>query len=130
MSGLREVLLVGTGGFAGAVARYLTGGFVTRRLGLDTVLATVTANMLGCLAIGLAVAWLEAREEPAVAWRLVLVVGFLGSYTTFSTFGYETVELLREGRAGLALANALGQLLVGLAAVVAGRAVGNALLAG
>ena len=129
MSPLRDLLLVGAGGFLGAVARYLTGGLVTQRLGLSPPAATATANVLGCLLIGVGLAWLEAREDPVVAWRLFAVVGFLGSYTTFSTFGYETVELLRTGRTLDALANVGLQLALGLLAVVVGRSIGAAMIA-
>ncbi|HLU50255.1 MAG TPA: fluoride efflux transporter CrcB [Planctomycetota bacterium] len=123
---MREVLLVGIGGFFGSIARY-GAGWLTRALlgprataGLPFPWATLAVNLAGCFAIG----WILGRSEiqgalsPGV--RALLVVGFLGGFTTFSSFGYETFALFRAGHAVVALLYAAGSVVVGLGAVACG----------
>jgi fluoride exporter len=125
---LERTLVVGAGGFLGSAARYLVQGLVYRYLPADFPYATFFINVTGCYAIGfLGVLAQEAFLVGPTA-RLFLMVGILGGYTTFSTFGYETVELLREGSNLLAAANAAGQVVLGLAAVWAGAATARGLL--
>jgi fluoride exporter len=118
---LREILVVGVGGFLGAVTRYVVSGWVHRLAGSDFPWGTLAVNLCGCFAIGVLMALGEARLAVGPQARLFLGIGALGSLTTFSTFGYETVELLRRAEPGLALGNAAGNLLLGCAAVLAGR---------
>jgi CrcB protein len=115
---LRTSLLVGLGGFAGSCLRYWAGLAGVRLAGVPTPWATAFVNVSGCFAIGLLSARAMSPELRAFA-----LVGVLGGYTTFSTFGYETFVLFDQGRTGLALANASGQLALGLLAVFAGTAV-------
>ena len=122
-----ELLAVGAGGFAGAIARYTLSGEVHRRYGGTFPLGTLAVNLLGCLLIGLLASLVETRQLLSPRARLVLMVGFLGSLTTFSTFGYETLALLRQGALVRAAANAAGNLLCGLAAVWLGGAAGRLL---
>jgi fluoride exporter len=125
---LERTLVVGAGGFLGSAARYLVQGLVYRYLPADFPYATFFINVTGCYAIGfLGVLAQEAFLVGPTA-RLFLMVGILGGYTTFSTFGYETVELLREGSNLLAAANAAGQVVLGLAAVWAGAATARGFL--
>lgn len=119
---MRELIAVGLGGFVGAVARYLVSGWVHRFAGVSFPWGTLAVNLAGCLALGALMGLVEARVAIAPAWRLFLGLGVLGSFTTFSSFGYETVELIRGGESGLALANAVGSLALGAVAVVAGAA--------
>ena len=119
---MRELLAVGLGGFVGAVARYLVSGWVHRFAGVGFPWGTLTVNLAGCLALGALMGLVEARVAITPAWRLFVGLGVLGSFTTFSTFGYETVELIRGGESGLALANAAGSLALGAVAVFAGAA--------
>jgi len=119
---MRELIAVGLGGFVGAVARYVVSGWVHRVAGVGFPWGTLTVNLAGCLALGALMGLVEARMAIAPAWRLFLGLGVLGSFTTFSSFGYETVELIRGGEFGLALANAAGSLVFGAVAVVAGVA--------
>ena len=107
----------------GAVLRYTVGGLVSRALPPDFPWSTFLVNVSGCFVIGLLAVLTEERGPVAPATRLFLMVGVLGGYTTFSTFGYETLTLVREGSHGLAVANAVGQVLVGLAGVWAGMTV-------
>jgi CrcB protein len=118
---VRELLLVGCGGFVGAVLRYGVGGLVHRSAALAGFpFGTLVVNVTGCLLIGAAAATVETRQLLRPEARLFLMVGVLGGYTTFSTFGYETFVLLREGGYGQAAANAVGQVLLGLFGVWAG----------
>ena len=119
---MRELIAVGLGGFVGAVARYVVSGWVHRVAGVGFPWGTLTVNLAGCLALGALMGLVEARMAIAPAWRLFLGLGVLGSFTTFSSFGYETVELIRGGEFGLAFANAAGSLVFGAVAVVAGVA--------
>jgi CrcB protein len=120
MSEWVRTLVVGAGGFVGAVLRYSLGGMVSRAVSPEFPWGTLVVNVSGCFVIGLLAVLTEERGPVSPSTRLFLMVGVLGGYTTFSTFGYETLNLIREGSHGLAAANAVGQLLLGLAAVGAG----------
>ncbi|MEM6326724.1 MAG: fluoride efflux transporter CrcB [Bacteroidota bacterium] len=111
-------LLVALGGAAGALARWGVSEGMARWLGTAAPWGTWTANVLGCFLIGLAMPTLSASDPR----RALLVVGFLGAFTTFSTYSAETLHLWETGRAGLALANAAGSVVVGLAACALGLA--------
>lgn len=113
-----NVLAAGAGGFLGAVARYLAGVGLHRWLGMGFPWGTLAVNLIGCFVIGAAAPALDARPVPA---RVFVITGILGGFTTFSAFGAETVELVRKDAAGLAIANAAANLLLGLGAVVLGR---------
>jgi CrcB protein len=119
---LRDLLLVGGGGFLGSVARYLLSSAVGAGAAARTSfpVGTLAVNVLGCLVIG-ALAGFGARTG---AWtegaRLFLFTGVLGGFTTFSAFGYETFALARDGRWGGAAANVALQVLCGLLAVSVG----------
>ena len=116
---VKQVLLVGAGGFLGAVLRYaLTACCQSERFATGTLLV----NALGCLAIGAVVGWVELRGELETETRALLVVGVLGSFTTFSAFGDEVMGFMREGRALAAGGVVLAHLALGLGAVLAGRA--------
>jgi CrcB protein len=123
MSEWARTLLVGAGGFVGATLRYVLGGLVSRHVPPEFPWGTLLVNVSGCFLIGLLGVLTEERGPVGPSGRLFLMVGVLGGYTTFSTFGYETLSLLREGSHALAAANALGQLLLGLVAVWLGLTV-------
>ena len=116
---MASVLWVALGGAVGAVARYGIGEASVRWAAVGPV-GTWAVNALGCLAIGIVLP-LVAGERA----RLAVVVGLLGSFTTFSTFAADTVVLWEAGRPGLAVANALGSVGVGVAFVLVGLAVGR-----
>lgn len=109
-----NVLFVGLGGFCGAIARYGLDRVVDKRH--DHLLATLTVNVLGCLALGAFAAVVVHKETT----DLFIRVGFLSSFTTFSTFGMANLTLLQEGRPGTALLNIAGQLVLGIGAAAAG----------
>jgi len=119
---LLKLLAIGAGGFVGAILRYLVSGLVQNLSGsIRFPFGTLAVNVIGCLLIGLLVYLVETRSMFGAAARMFVFIGLLGSFTTFSTFGNETLELLRDSKTTLALLNAASQLLLGLAAVWLGR---------
>jgi len=121
------VLAVAAFGAAGALTRYGLDRFIEHRLLAVFPWSTFAINMTGSFVAGVAVAQLVDRHD-APAWvRTGVVVGFLGAYTTFSTFAQETHDLFSEGHSMLAVANAAGSVAVGVTLVVAGIAVGRTL---
>ena len=121
-----NVLFVALGGALGAVARYGVAVLVARAEGGPLPLATWIVNGLGCVGIGLALALLGRTSVPDV-WRLFFVAGFLGSFTTFSTYSLETVMLWQDGAFALAVLNAAGSVVGGLLGVGLGMWLGRLL---
>ena len=121
MKSLISILLVGSGGFVGSAARFAIGGWVHRLApGSSFPWGTLTVNVVGCFVIGFLFSLGESRQVFSVHTRLFLLVGVLGGFTTFSTFGLESINLLRAGEAFRAIAYILLHLAVGLGAVWAG----------
>lgn len=120
MSPWQRYLLVALGSAIGGCARYWVGGLVAQRLRGGFPWGTFAVNVTGCFLIGLILAALLERSLLDARWRLFLAVGFCGGYTTFSTFGYETLKLIEAGSLWLALANVGGSVLAGVAGVLGG----------
>ena len=121
-------IYVGIGGFAGSVARYWLSGLVYRWLDSTWLpWGTLAVNILGCLLIGLLAGLADVRQLLSAQSRLLLMVGFLGGFTTFSTFGYELFTVAREGQVGLALLNMGLHIVLGVAAVWLGYGAARAL---
>ncbi len=117
-----KLLLAGLGGFLGSSLRYLLGGWVHRMMnGALFPYGTLVINSTGCLAIGFLAGLAETRGMFTGETRVFLLIGVLGGYTTFSTFGYETFQLLRDGQAAMAASNMLLQVFLGIAGVWAGN---------
>ncbi|MBF9238120.1 fluoride efflux transporter CrcB [Hymenobacter sp. BT683] len=112
-------LLIGAGGGLGAIARYLMQQYVQGRWPLAWPVGTGAVNALGCLLAGLFLGLLE-RHELGQAWRLLLITGVCGGFTTFSAFALENVGLLRAGHVGLAALYAGGSVAVGVLVAGAG----------
>jgi CrcB protein len=123
--GLINVLLIASGGAAGALARYAVSGPILGKLGGRFPWGILTVNLVGCFFIGLVMLLYLERGETDDRLRLLLVAGFLGSFTTFSTFGFDTFELLRDGHAQIAIANVLSNMVLGVALAAAGWKVGR-----
>jgi CrcB protein len=119
---MSRILLIGCGGFLGSIARYLMSGLVQDRAGLAFPAGTLCVNALGCLVIGAVSEAAEMRGAFSPEARAFVVVGVLGGFTTFSAFGNETINMMREGDRALAGLNVLAQVILGLGAVWAGRA--------
>ncbi|MDB4614273.1 fluoride efflux transporter CrcB [bacterium] len=123
---MQNILAVAAGGSIGAVARYLLTLGVQRMVPVKAAAAgTLFVNVLGCLLIGVMMTLAE-KESISPTLKLVLVTGLLGSLTTFSTFGFETIELARAGRLNSAIINVVANLAVGLPCVLLGRSLVSA----
>jgi CrcB protein len=120
---LLHALLVGTGGFAGALLRYGLGGIVHRQFPLTTFpLGTLSVNLLGCLLIGIVAGLAESRQLFSPELRVLILIGLLGGFTTFSTFGFETIAMLRDSQYLGAAANVGMHVFAGLLLVWTGYA--------
>ena len=115
-----QLVMIGIGGFIGAVLRYLTSDLVQRLSGSGFPYGTLAVNALGCLVIGFLAVLAEERGIFTPEARALVFVGVLGAFTTFSTFSYETSNLLRSGQALPALLNIGVQIGLGLVAVWTG----------
>jgi len=113
---LQRLFLIAAAGAAGSLARYFVSGLGMRWHAGGLPVGTLVVNIIGCFLFGAVWALAEQRNIITSESRLVVLVGFLGAFTTFSTFGFETVQLWREAKHGLALANALAQNIGGIAA--------------
>jgi fluoride exporter len=120
------ILGVALGGALGSSARYGLDRLIERRSGAVFPLSTFTVNVTGCFLIGLVSAVLVERHHLPAWLRIGLVVGVVGGYTTFSTFAQETLDLNDIHHAGVALAYVVASVVLGLAAVYAGTALGRA----
>jgi fluoride exporter len=116
--------LVALGGAVGSLARYQTGRGLTRLLGPQAVStfpwATLTVNVVGSLAMGLLAGWLARHGSGGETWRLLVGVGALGGFTTFSAFSLEMMLLIERGQGGTAFVYAAVSLLAGLSALYIG----------
>lgn len=121
------IILVAIGGAAGAVARYVVDGIVSDRSGGAFPWGTLVINLSGSALLGLLFALAVERGVLPASVRGPLMIGFVGAYTTFSTLMLESWRLWEDGAVGLAAANALGSLLLGLAALFVGLTIGRAL---
>ena len=118
---IARLALVGFGGMIGALMRYGAGGLVHRLYAGRFPLGTLLINTAGCLAIGFLFTMAEDRGVMSAYARLFVFVGVLGGFTTFSSFGYETFTLWRDGLAARALLNVAANMTLGLAAVWVGH---------
>ena len=119
-------LVVMLGAALGGLARFVAGTAIMEKYGGSFPLGTVVINITGSFLIGLLMTLLSERWHAHQNWRLFLVTGFLGGYTTFSSFEYETLQAVRRGGMGIALANVVGSVALAYLAVwfgawVAGR---------
>jgi CrcB protein len=119
-----NILLVGFGGFIGSVSRYLASGYVQQATkSIDFPYGTLVVNVVGCFIIGFLAQLAEDRGVFTSQSRLFVFTGFLGGFTTFSSFGNETLNLARDSQMMNALANVGANVLLGLFAVWLGRTV-------
>ncbi len=121
---LEKTLTIGLGGFLGANARYWLGGWVAEKLGAHFPYATFLINVSGSFVLGLFMT-LTPYFGWNPRWQWGFAIGFLGAYTTFSTYEYESLRMLSEGSAFYAFVNLFGSLAAGLMAAWAGVVVGR-----
>ncbi len=124
---MTNLLLIGAGGFLGAVVRYIVDGRVVHHTGAALPWGTFFINISGSFLVGLLFALVTERAVLPAELRGPLMIGFLGSYTTFSTLTLEAWRMIEEGAWLEATANLGGSVLFGMAAVVAGVIVGRML---
>lgn len=124
--GLPQLLWVGIGGFLGSVGRFVVSGFLDRlNPALAFPIGTLAVNILGCFLIGLLHSLAESRALLGTDTRIFLFIGVLGGFTTFSTFGFESLALLKDGEFVKTSANILLHVIVGLSAVWIGDTLGR-----
>ena len=128
------ILRVCFGGGLGAVCRYLVTTQVGARFGTVFPFGTLTVNTVGSFLMGLVMGVLlllaEQQQFAAGPWKLLLTVGFLGGFTTFSSFSMETMTLVRGGSTALAALNILANLILGFVAVTGGLVLGQIIVRG
>ena len=118
---MRNIIMVGLGGFAGSVFRYLASGWIQKLSDSPFFpYGTLGVNVVGCLLIGLLGGWVDNADLFTPPVRLFLLVGLLGGFTTYSTFGYETVALLRDRQMLAAMGYVGLHLILGFGAVALG----------
>ncbi|MBN2415203.1 fluoride efflux transporter CrcB [bacterium] len=117
-----KIVLIGAGGFLGSVLRYVAGGLAQRLAGKpDFPYGTLAVNIIGCFLIGFLASLAATRQLFTPETRLFLFVGFLGGFTTYSTFGYEVFSFAHDGQFLNALVNLGLHLVAGLGAVWLGH---------
>ena len=120
---LINAAMVGSGGFIGALARYGLSGLVHRQVPFATFpYGTMAVNLMGCCAIGVIAGLAESRQLFGPEFRAFALIGLLGGFTTFSTFGYETFAMLRDAEYLRVAANVGVHVILGLALVLLGYA--------
>jgi fluoride exporter len=119
---LRNILIVGMGGFCGAILRYLVSGGVQKwSRSVDFPYGTLAVNLIGCLLIGMLTRLDELRSLLSPEVRFFILVGLMGAFTTYSTFSNEAIGLINDRRINLAVLYLAGHLILGLGAVMMGR---------
>ena len=124
---MQKYLLIAIGGALGSVARFWVGSTIAGRMGVRFPYGTLVVNLTACLVIGFTLTYMGKRADLDPAWRFFVPSGFIGAYSTFSTFEWETLATLRSGAFMLAALYAGGSLILGLIAVWAGSALGEML---
>ena len=119
------IVLIAVGGAAGAVARYLVNTTISQRWPSAFPWGTLAVNLSGSLVLGVLFALTVERGVLPASSRAPVMIGFIGAYTTFSTFMLESWRLVEDGAVGLAVANIVGSCLLGLVAVFIGVAIGR-----
>jgi fluoride exporter len=119
---VQKFLLVAAGGALGSVARYWIGSTISGRMGTRFPYGTLVINLTACLIVGFTLTYFERVADLNPAWRFLVPIGFIGAYSTFSTYEWETLATLRSGAFFLATLYAAGSLVLGLVATWCGTA--------
>lgn len=124
---MKDFLAISVAAIAGANLRYLLSRLALKELGPVFPYGTLVINIAGSFVVGLFVVWTTQRVLVDPRWRLLVVVGFCGSFTTFSSYAFETMSFFEHGQWGLMLANIFSNNLLCLAAALAGMALARVL---
>lgn len=116
----RNLIMVGIGGLLGSVARYLVGQFIAKLFPLNSPYGTFLVNVVGCLAIGIFYGIAEKQSWFSNEWRLFLIVGLCGGFTTFSSFAWENLSFLQNSNYTGFFLYIFGSFILGLLAVWTG----------
>ena len=124
---MKDFLAISLAAIFGANLRYIISRLAAREFGPIFPFGTLVINILGSFIVGLFVIWTTERVLVDPRWRLLVVVGFCGSFTTFSSYAFETMSLFERGQWGLMIANIVGNNLLCLVGALAGMALARAL---
>ena len=124
---MQKYLLIAFGGALGSMARYWVGSAIANKMGTKFSYGTFVINITACVIIGFSLTVLAKRADLNPAWRFLVPVGFIGAYSTFSTYEWETLSTIRTGAFLLAALYAVSSLILGLAAVCAGSVIAEIL---
>lgn len=124
---MKDFLAISVAAIVGANLRYLISRLALREFGPVFPYGTLVINILGSFIVGLFVIWTTERALVDPRWRLLVVVGFCGSFTTFSSYAFETMAYFEQGQWGLMVTNILSNNLLCLGGALAGMAVARAL---
>jgi len=124
---LQKFLFIAAGGAAGSILRYWVGSTIAGRMGTKFPYGTLIINLTACIIIGFTLTYFGKRADLSPAWRFLVPIGFIGAYSTFSTYEWETLSTLRSGAFALAALYSVGSLILGLAATWCGTALADLL---
>jgi CrcB protein len=119
--------MVGIGGCLGSILRFWLGSYIVSKMGTRFPYGTFVVNITGSFLVGLIFAWLTVRTSWSPNWRYLIPIGFIGGYTTFSSFEYETLRTIQDGQIGLGLLYVAASVVVGFVAVWGGMIAGRAI---
>ncbi|SEP55141.1 fluoride efflux transporter CrcB [Flavobacterium urocaniciphilum] len=122
---IKNILLVLLGGGIGSVARYLLSYFFSKNEATQFPWATFIANTIGCLLIGLLFGYIQKNNLQNETLKLILITGFCGGFTTFSTFSLENIQFIQNQNYNLAILYTISSLVIGLLAVIIGIKIFN-----
>ncbi|MGA7914242.1 MAG: fluoride efflux transporter CrcB [Candidatus Acidiferrales bacterium] len=124
---MTKYLMVGLGGCLGSILRFWMGGYVSNRLGTRFPYGTFVVNCTACFLIGLIVTVLAEKANWSANWRYLIPIGFIGGFSTFSTFEYETFRVFQDGELFVAALNVILSVVVGFVSVWLGVITGRSI---
>jgi len=125
---LLKYAMVGIGGCLGSILRFWLGSYIGGKLGTRFPYGTLVINVSGSFLLGIVFALLTARASWSPNWRYLLLIGFIGGYTTFSSFEFETLRMIQDGQTGLGLLYVATSVAIGFVAVWGGMIAGKAIV--